>query len=1266
MRFTAYGPSIPDELLIARDQSKVVFFCGAGVSQARAKLDNFADLADKAMAILGAGRESSARKLLDAASTAKQIKGVGSLVATDRVFSLLERDFEVSDIHAAVSSVLAPLPGADLSAHRLILTLAGGLGENTRLVTTNFDLLFEDCDVDLPSIGPLSLPDLSRTDLHGIVHLHGRVTRDYSGSDADGFVLSSSDFGKAYLANGWATRFIQALLEKYSIVFLGYSADDPPVQYLLEALKGTPQSAGRMYAFQSGEDGAASALWEHKGVTAIPYSQADGHSALWRTLEAWAERAEDVDGWYDRILVGAAVGPQSLLPHERGQLIHIASTTEGARRLAHATVPASWLYVLDRRERYRTPPSGLDTENPVALDPFHLFGLDDDQAPEPETERQLIRSDRKIPSTARDILDISASDLRETSALNVSALRGPFRSASELHKRLDRLAQWFWNIAHQRDALTWAIRQASVHPRIADLISSALVQNQPRFDDETANGWRYRLRTWADARKEADLETYQIRQEAENSGWSQNLVRRLFAIRTPQLLIEEPSEAGTAKGRARAYSLRIEYPTPHEVPEIPDAFLGYAVSRACETLEYAKSLEGEVRRGEWVYLRSTYEAPGAPPLPDEQHGVAGLILYTQRLMAKLMAVDPKSARSEFARWPKDDDAIFARLRIWAAGQPTLLKEMEACAVFTELGDVDFWGNQQQRDLLMAIKDRWTRLSSRSRLRLEARLLSPSYPWPKNQQPRAAEYNAMAAIERIRWLNAHGVVFSFDVNKTIASFATALKTESVPVDVEAAVENYQSNVFSIGSDTNSASLQGVPNKEILKTLVELEGIDFNARVDRDPFRGLVSNQPLRALSALSLGRKQMNVPFAPWAKFLRDAEREKDDLDFICLIVGRVLQLNSDQLLIILYPVSGWLERLSRRLYVEAPAEFETLWMRCVSAAGRLSEPESARYPDESWLDKALNSPVGSLTQALFNDPTTMRLKRNAGFPNAWKEKAETLMTLPGDMKRQALVLASYQLTSWFHVDPTWTKRKLLPFQFDNGSDGDAFWDGFLWANHVPQKTLFHRMKKAITARVALQSNRQSTTDRLSEIILYIWLNWRSAKRRPLSNDDLRQLLVLGGEAFAGKILWHFEGTLKRGGVPDRILIEFFVKAWPLQKAMKTEDLTRRLVNFAIHAGDSFPVVLPLVLKRVVPTVHFDAYTLANHLKDGIAAKYPRELLELLVAILPIDTELWQYGVSTILDHLVADDRTRNDPRLRDLRRRSGLTTVLSVNDVGKR
>ncbi len=58
MRFVADGPIFPDELLTARDEGQVLFFCGAGVSRARAQLPDFYGLADKVVDALNAAPDS--------------------------------------------------------------------------------------------------------------------------------------------------------------------------------------------------------------------------------------------------------------------------------------------------------------------------------------------------------------------------------------------------------------------------------------------------------------------------------------------------------------------------------------------------------------------------------------------------------------------------------------------------------------------------------------------------------------------------------------------------------------------------------------------------------------------------------------------------------------------------------------------------------------------------------------------------------------------------------------------------------------------------------------------------------------------------------------------------------------------------------------------------------------------------------------------------------------------------------------------------------
>ena len=197
MRFLANGPSIPDDLLIARDAGDVIFFCGAGVSRHRAGLPDFLKLGGDVIDLLGAGQKSLARKLFRRIKELEPIDGVGGLIATDRIFSLLEREFEQRDVQNAVARAIKPADNPDLSAHRTLIDLSRGRDGTVRLVTTNFDLLFEEAAPSVACSGPPVLPDPRAAGFGGIVHLHGRVDADYSRPSDEEFIVSSADFGRA-------------------------------------------------------------------------------------------------------------------------------------------------------------------------------------------------------------------------------------------------------------------------------------------------------------------------------------------------------------------------------------------------------------------------------------------------------------------------------------------------------------------------------------------------------------------------------------------------------------------------------------------------------------------------------------------------------------------------------------------------------------------------------------------------------------------------------------------------------------------------------------------------------------------------------------------------------------------------------------------------------------------------------------------------------------------------------------------------------------
>lgn len=69
----------------------------------------------------------------------------------------------------------------------------------------------------------------------GVVHLHGAVSRP-----TDDLVLTDADFGRAYLTDGWARRFVQDLFTNRTVLFIGYSHNDVVVTYLARGLPRIP------------------------------------------------------------------------------------------------------------------------------------------------------------------------------------------------------------------------------------------------------------------------------------------------------------------------------------------------------------------------------------------------------------------------------------------------------------------------------------------------------------------------------------------------------------------------------------------------------------------------------------------------------------------------------------------------------------------------------------------------------------------------------------------------------------------------------------------------------------------------------------------------------------------------------------------------------------------------------------------------------------------------------------------------------------------
>lgn len=1262
MRFLANGPSIPDDLLIARDAGDVIFFCGAGVSRHRAGLPDFLKLGGDVIDLLGAGEKSLARKLFHRIKELDPIDGVGGLIATDRIFSLLEREFEQRDVQNAVARAIKPVHRPDLSAHEILIDLSRGRDGTVRLVTTNFDLLFEAAAPGIPCCGPPILPDPRSASFGGVVHLHGRVNADYSGPGDDEFIVSSADFGRAYLSEGWATRFMQSLLARYQIVFLGYGADDPPVQYLLEALNLHAGDRSRLFAFQPGSNANDAALWEHRGVRAIPFDNSQGYDPLWDTLAAWAERARNVDGWYAKLLETASAGPAALDPHVRGQIAHVFSTREGARRVsvAETPLPALWLLALDPCHRFEKPglvdPYGESSER---LDPYESLAFDFDNPPQPVDEDDYLR-DRAIPDGSWSAFAPTRFDQEDAQETSFGDFCGDWtKSTGPLSTRLGHLGVWFHLVAHQPVALWWAAGRGPLHPHIIDMIEAWLRQDPDRWPDDIRRGWRFLISSWSDRRKEPDRVYYEISQRVAREGWSESRVRNYAALFRPRLKVDRnfgaPHPLSWTDGDApqSLVSYDVEYPHPYELLTIPDEQLPYAVTRFRENLDLARSLEAEISGHDYVQLETTRPDDGAAPIPYDSYGLTGPIALFLQLMERLVEIEPARARAEISHWPVGDHYIFGRLRIWAASKQ-ITTPGDAASILLGFPDDIFWGSEHQRDLLYAIRDRWADLSAEDRARFEHRLRTTTFPWSDTARGGTARAEAYHRLDRLHWLTRQGLAFSFDVEAEMAALRPIAEGWSERSGEEAAA-SHAPVVHSVDTDADPRILNHVPIHEILERARQVGQSDFFDYVEHRPFTGLAEEKPARALAALTDAARKGDVPLSFWSAFLYAEKRKSDPSRLARTIAGRLASLPPGALSTIAYPAAEWLQGLGERLFRELAPVLERLWGPLMAALP-LRDDDRKHRVDSSWANDALNAPAGKLASLLMKDPSTKGRERGQGFPEDWTRRHEQLLALPGDMRRHALVMLGFQINWLFAIAPDWTAANLLTVVDDEGDDGDALWDGVLWAARAPSRALYERLKPGLLARAMSPMRRRAEANVIGGFLLIGWGGDPEADppEQLITSAELREILVESDDDLRGQILRHLEHwSADSEGKWSARLVPFLTDVWPNHRAVRTPAMSTRLVDLALGSGDLFRQVVQAILPRLVPMRGgmLRGFMTRSEAENHPALIYPAAMLDLLWAILGEDATLWPYKIEEVVDVLADAPETRADPRLSELRRR---------------
>ncbi|WP_312522691.1 DUF4020 domain-containing protein [Anaerospora sp.] len=260
--FVTKDVNIPNEIFEALENGKLVIFAGAGVSvDPPSNLPSFTDLAKQ----IGEGCTSMKKR-----------------EAIDLYLGRLQNEGVM--VHDLAKSILGDAASRPTKLHTGIVNLFKE-HKNLRIVTTNFDPHFSKViDGKFPGlVDTYYAPALPLGEqFTGLIYLHGSVNKE-----SKSIVLTDSDFGHAYLTSGWATRFLQGMFAAYTVLFIGYSLNDPIMTYLSRGLALHHVAKPKRFAFTTvGQEDR----WKSFGIQAITFPKRLGrlpYNALPEAITRW-------------------------------------------------------------------------------------------------------------------------------------------------------------------------------------------------------------------------------------------------------------------------------------------------------------------------------------------------------------------------------------------------------------------------------------------------------------------------------------------------------------------------------------------------------------------------------------------------------------------------------------------------------------------------------------------------------------------------------------------------------------------------------------------------------------------------------------------------------------------------------------------------------------------------------------------------------------------------------------------------------------------
>lgn len=1228
MRLLPTGPDIPLELISAQEKGQTIFVCGAGVSRG-AGLPLFRGLVEGVYQHLGedwnlhpAEREG--------------MRAGGALEGQyDRVLRCLERRLVASGgprnrgmrerIRAAVRHVLTTPDNVDLANHLALLELSRDAEGGNRILTTNFDTLFERAWYDkhqsaIATHAGMAMPQPKVAACTGVLHLHGRLAdlrAELAASDTD-LVLTSAEFGDAYLRSGWASRYIYDLVRAYTVVLVGYQADDPPMRYLLEALEADRErypDLQKVYAFASCEAGneeLVRALWAAKAVEPILY-QVNGsdHATLYASLREWRSYAEDPTAWRRERLRRILAELPAVAGEERVQeCVGLLGHGDACQLLGELSPAAEWLPVLlEKRvfDRGRELPGewiAKHIDDPAMIRASAAIGAFDDQV-------------RWHVGRALE------TDQAQLAPLRARAWR--LMLAAKRSKPAETWDDTWYQVAP-------AIRRGQVDFGTRRFVSPIL---RPRIEISKA------LR-WDDEPRDPDAP------EAMH-----DLLRLEF----------DPVEHPTATEIVAAWPQDIE----HEAPLFRT--LDRALLDAMEEALDLGLLNG--------WDRTSYDVPSVASHAQNahRHGFYPITRALADLWARIVERDPARARALVQPWTESPYLLLRRLALFAH-EHAAFEPAEAAAIVTRLDDKMFWGNARV-EIMRLLTARWGQFNDSDRLTIEGRIRGgePRHLYSDDSFENDDEWQSIhdsSIYRRLKRIELAGGILTAESQRVLAEIASRH-----PLWKASAGDR---DDFHFWSEMRSGP-SGKP--ELLATVADDRLVQEAMRLQRerhydqgDIWRVFCTADPERALRGLQLEAANNQWQPEAWRSLLWAAS-DKEDAAFQIALADLMLQMPDAALSDLLSAATSWLQRhyviLSATDHPGGP-RFLLLWDRFADLTYVAANDKPADEDTDDGFE-ALNRPGGVLAWALLDVLSAPKPERNSGFGAVFRPRFDRMADTKGRAGLLARVYLARSLAYLDAIDPDWVQARFESRFAWEHPEALPLWRSYAHGG-IGSARLFNALKPAALAAFERQLLSDDEFEGLVSNLLSVavWHQRGEAPEYDLTTAEIRRALTVGPVSARRNVawnLWRMMGRTKQDeaddegdivGIVDKptrwrtVVGPVFRGIWPLDARLRGKNTTRNLVLMALESEGAFPEVVEAILDVIVP---YELYQLAHSLRleskhSELVRQHPRAFVRLVNAL--IDPAAFRVPgdlAAFLQECAAADPAVVNDPahiRLFGLRR----------------